>query len=119
MILGICVMFSVSSFAVDTHDHNSISVIFNDETVFNESEQIAITEKIVNDTDDGIDTCGILCTLLGHDLKSESVGAIEHKVDDLSPRCLRKTYSVTTCSRCDYTDIELLYDIYVECCPEE
>ena len=35
------------------------------------------------------------------------------------PRCYRTTYSVTTCTRCDYENIEEISAAYTVCCPND
>jgi len=61
----------------------------------------------------------IICTLFGHDLSTTTVTATHHKVHVYNPRCLVEIYHVTACSRCNYTDSELITSVYVFCCPED
>jgi len=61
----------------------------------------------------------IICTLFGHKLSTTTVTATHHKVHVHSPRCLMEVYDVTACSRCDYTDAELVGSFFVVCCPED
>lgn len=59
---------------------------------------------------------GFTCTILGHKTQTTSTSVIEHKVRATNPRCLESFYKVTSCSRCDYVDIEFLTDVYISCC---
>lgn len=118
-VLFLSAVLAMSSFAVETYGNGSVTVEFEEDTSFTEDEQKAIADMIINGTDDETSTYNILCTLFGHDTINESVSATRHKVYDESPRCLRKSYLVTTCSRCDYQELELVYETYVVCCPEE
>jgi len=61
----------------------------------------------------------IICTLFGHDLSTSTVTATHHKVLPHNPRCLVEIYHVTACSRCNYTDAELVGSVFIVCCPED
>ena len=61
-------------------------------------------------------TYGLTCVLLGHDKQTNMVSVIEHKVRATIPRCLETKYLVTTCSRCDYENIEYVAEKHVACC---
>lgn len=61
----------------------------------------------------------IICTLFGHDLSTTTVTATHHKVLVHEPRCLVEIYDVTACSRCNYTDAELVGSVFICCCPED
>lgn len=67
----------------------------------------------------GVSPDNIICTLFGHDLSTTAVTATHHKVHVHNPRCLVELYHVTACSRCNYTDAELVTSVFVFCCPEE
>jgi len=61
----------------------------------------------------------IICTLFGHDLSTTTVTATHHKVLVHEPRCLVEIYHVTACSRCNYTDPQLMGSCFICCCPED
>jgi hypothetical protein len=61
----------------------------------------------------------IICTLFGHDLSTTTVTATHHKAKPHEPRCLMEVYHVTACSRCNYTDPELVGSVFIVCCPED
>lgn len=61
----------------------------------------------------------IICTLFGHSTTTSVVSVTHHKASIHSPRCLKEYYEVTACSRCNYTEEELLGGHYIVCCPED
>lgn len=67
-------------------------------------------------SDDAVSTYGITCTLLGHKLENTAVTTITHKVRTTSPRCVKKTYAYSACTRCDYETSTLVGTEYIVCC---
>ena len=65
---------------------------------------------------EGVATYGLTCTLFGHKLESSTVATVTHKVRSSDPRCLKKTYSYESCTRCDYENSTLLSSFYISCC---
>lgn len=61
----------------------------------------------------------IICTILGHNLSTSTVTATHHKAKQHNPRCLVEIYDVTACSRCNYTNSELVGSVFIVCCPED
>ena len=61
----------------------------------------------------------IICTLFGHDLSTTTVTATHHKAKVYNPRCLVEVYHVSACSRCNYSDMEMVGSVYIFCCPED
>lgn len=49
----------------------------------------------------------ILCTLFGHNYEISYSYTVTHNVYTTSPKCLQKTYTTSTCTRCGYTETEL------------
>ena len=124
VVLVLSVMLSVSVLAVhavgDANDNDlSITIHGVDKLT---TEQIERITSIVSEYHCGYTTSetavsyGLMCTLFGHDEQLHSVSAIEHKVRASNPRCLETDYKVTTCSRCEYENIEVLAEIYISCC---
>ena len=68
---------------------------------------------------ENVSTYGLKCTLFGHDKQTNRVRVVEHKVAKTEPRCKEVIYNVTTCSRCDYEEIERVGYSYIFCCPED
>lgn len=120
LVLAInCCAVNISSGEVVYEDEN-ITVTFSNDTKYSIDEQKVIADMLVYGADESrVNTYNIICDLFGHNLSREYIEVIQHKVDDLSPRCVKKTYSADGCSRCDYFEYELISFVYVPCCPEE
>jgi hypothetical protein len=60
----------------------------------------------------------ILCTLFGHNLTTSTVIEVTHNVYTTSPKCVQKTYDVTTCTRssCDYFEKVLVSSKRISSC---
>ena len=61
-------------------------------------------------------TYGLMCTLFGHKLETSTASTVTHNARTTAPRCLKKTYTVETCSRCDYSTKTLKNSQYISCC---
>lgn len=125
LILALASVFSLATFSAsaETSDENTIVIVRGDvEYIFeaDASEDLinSFIESCENEehTHEETSTYGILCTLLGHKLESSTVQTITHNARTTAPRCLRKTYTVETCSRCDYSSKTLTNSIYISCC---
>lgn len=112
-----CVM-SISAYAEDANE-NTVTVTINAiEFVFDADTSEDFRNKFIAhyfNCDDST-VYGLTCTLFGHKIESSVVSAVTHKVNSTDPRCLRETYNVETCSRCDYTNSTLLSSSYITCC---
>jgi len=97
----------------DTH----ITIEFDSDSVFSAEQQQLIADRMVYG-DDGASTYA-WCWLTGHDIVTDGVSLIEHKVYTSSPRCIRRTYSVETCTKCDHYEQTLISTVLIVCCPEE
>ena len=97
--------------------NTQITIEFASNSIFSDEKQQQIANHIIYG-DDGVSTYA-LCWLTGHDYVYENVSLIEHKVYVLSPRCLKKTYSVETCSKCDHVEETLISHARYACCAEE
>ena len=95
-----CIAFSLSFSAnaiVESefyYQEKDITVIFDTESVLSTEQKQFVADKIVSGEpliDDGSSTYS-LCWLTGHDIISESVTVVEHKVRAEVPRCLRNIY---------------------------
>ncbi len=60
--------------------------------------------------------CGLTCTLFGHKTQSAIARTTVHKVHELSPRCEQTFYEVTSCERCDYSDVSVISVDRIICC---
>ena len=60
-----------------------------------------------------------LCWLTGHNLTSDNVAEVKHKVSKTAPRCYKTIYQVDTCSKCDYMETTVLNQAFIDCCAED
>lgn len=109
--------FVVPTSAKETTINNDVEIIVSGEVSAETKEKIeryfATGEPA---TDDDASTYGLTCTLLGHKLENSIVDVITHKVSTTSPRCLKKTYEYSACTRCDYENSTLIDREYIICC---
>lgn len=114
-ILGCIFVMPANAAENETHEH--IEIIIVNEDVSEETKEKAIAFYTNGgDEKEGVATYGLTCTLLGHKLESTKVYKITHEVRTSAPRCLRKTYDYSTCTRCDYEESVLVSSIYIDCC---
>lgn len=99
-------------------EHAEYTVEFENATLSDEQKQ-TIANNLVYGKDDDIHPYGLMCTLFGHKTEQTTVYVITHEYKAIAPRCQRQTYLVTTCTRCDYQEQELISTIFIYCCPED
>ncbi len=130
LLLSLVVVGTLNCFAVenDTQAESKIfsywldnfEVQFDTNSTFSAEEQEAIANYLVNSEDnattDEASTYGLICWISGHKLQTEVVVVIEHKVSATEPRCRKNVYDVSTCSRCDYVEEELIGSMMIDCC---
>lgn len=123
IIMVVVSLFSVMSFSAfaENVSEDTITVVVNEiEFIFDADTTEEFRNKAIaayfNDSDENVATYGLMCNLFGHKLESEIITAITHKKRATDPRCLRETYNVETCSRCDYLTKSLLGSSYISCC---
>ena len=111
-------VMSISAFAATgdtyTYEFGNKTVVFNSDTMFNELERVQIAQSLADNTT-APSTCGILC-LFGHDYETETVFTVTHCVYDTQPRCKEEQFEIKQCTRCDYTESELISSAYIFCC---
>lgn len=122
-----CIAFSLS-FSANViseseiyYQEEDLTVFFEDNSALSAEQKQFIADKIVSGEsiiDDGSTTYS-LCWLTGHDIITEAVFAVEHKVSETNPRCKKDTYSVESCTKCDHMEYELVSTMMILCCPEE
>lgn len=118
MALVFCVM-SISASAEETSENiivNDGQTVFIFENGVSSEMQSRFIADYYNLDNDGAETYGLTCTLLGHKLESSTAITITHKVRTTAPRCLREYYDLEACSRCDYSNSTFLYSEYISCC---
>ena len=121
MVAIIILAFGVSAYAdtqTNVYELGTCTVIFDDNTTLDNTTKHHIANKLVYG-DDGAQTYGLMCTLFGHKYESHEVQVVRHCVSATNPRCMRDTYEVNICTRCDDSTTELLKSVYITCCPEE
>lgn len=102
------------------YEDQNITIVFEENTVYTNDERQYIADLLVYGNDEPESTSTYAwCWLTGHDLTSESVAEIQHKVSDTEPRCRRTIYKVESCSKCDHVEITDLGSTYIPCCPED
>lgn len=112
-----------TAYAADTvtteYDVNNVTVIFNDNTVFSETErQKIVNQLIIGEAEEQTAKFNILC-LFGHKYEIEYVTTITHKVNTYNPRCLRETFEIGVCKRCGESYTQRVAFEYITCCPED
>ena len=110
-------MFIMPVNAAETEAHKNIEIIIVNQNISEETKTKAIAFYTNGgDEKEDISTYGLTCTLLGHKLESTQVYKITHEVRATSPRCLKKTYDYSNCTRCDYEESLLTSSQYIVCC---
>ena len=110
-------MFIMPANAAEAETDENIEIIIVNENISEETKAKAIAFYANGgEEQEGIATYGLTCTLLGHKLESSQVYKITHEVRSTSPRCLKKTYAYSTCTRCDYEESLLISSEYIVCC---
>ena len=99
----------------ETHDHIEI-VILNEDIPEEVKERIIAFYTNGGGEKEGTATYGLTCTLFGHKLETTELYTIYHEVRETSPRCLKKTYDYSFCTRCDYEESVLVGNKYIACC---
>lgn len=120
MIMCLSVCWGVSAADIEsTYHYDYVEIMFAEDSTLNEEMKQKIADYIING-DDGVSTYNLLCTLLGHKETIEYVATISHKVSPTHPRCLRQTWEVTGCTRCEEAlGMVLLSESYITCCEED
>ncbi len=115
LILSSAQIFAFADNASDGCAHAENEVVY----IFNEDVSDEIKEKVIASIngEEGVQSRGIICSLLGHDIETGETVAITHKAKATAPRCLEKTYEYEACKRCDdYSTTTLISSRYIYCC---
>ncbi|MBR2867916.1 MAG: hypothetical protein IKB88_02465 [Clostridia bacterium] len=125
LILAIASVFSLATFSASAEDADENTVVitrgdmdFVFEAGVSEDLMNSFIHSVETDHDDCEDTAayGLMCTLFGHKIESSTAHTITHNAKTTAPRCLKNTYYVEACTRCDYTAKELIRSEYISCC---
>ncbi len=90
----------------------NVEYIFEDDLTY--EEQLRLIDAITHG-DNGVATCGLMCTVFGHNYEKQSVTAITHGVNSKQPTCLEEYFILTQCTRCDTYTIERTGYCYIYC----
>lgn len=118
MIIALSLPFSISAAGTtnSTYTIDGTTIIFSETSSLTAEEQAAVAQLIASGNESSTTTYNLMCTLFGHKTTTESLTVIEHCVSDTAPRCLKSLQDLTTCSRCDYVNVEVLNSYYINCC---
>ena len=122
LIMTIALVFGVISISASAEETSENIIINDGQTVFifenglSSEMQNRFIADYYNLDDDGAETYGLTCTLLGHKLESTTAITITHKVRTTAPRCLEEYFDFEACSRCDYSNSTLISSVYISCC---
>jgi len=104
-------------YSLGIHENKEMTIIFNVNSTFSESEKKVISEKLRGRSiGGGEQPNNIICNIFGHSYTEELVTAITHKVYPTQPRCKEEVFKVNVCTRCSDTQTELISDRYIVCC---
>ena len=117
MMTSACIFAGASNENVYVINGDEYTVQFEDNVPAEKQEIIAQTLIVGEDTT--VQTYGLGCTLFGHDYAYTTATVVQHKIFPNSPRCVKRTYDVTYCEDCDYTEETLIATTYIHCCPED
>lgn len=111
---------SVSASAENAEENTVVVTCGDTDFIFEAGVSAEMQERFIaeyfSEEEDDAHTYGLMCTLFGHKLESSTTTTITHKAKTTDPRCLRKTYAMETCTRCDYYTQTLKSQQYISCC---
>ena len=112
---------TVTSNAVDGIENTNVVTCGDTDYIFESGVSADVQQRVIADIcgecdEDEASTYGLMCTLFGHKLETSTTSSITHKVNASDPRCLKKTYNSSVCTRCDYTETTLIKQEYISCC---
>ncbi len=124
VILAIASVFSLATFSASAENATDNTVVItrgDTDYIFDADISDDLIDRYIyaieaeHDCDDTA-AYGLMCTLFGHKLESSTAHTITHNARTSAPRCLKRTYYVEACTRCDYTSQTLLDSTYISCC---
>lgn len=119
LILALVLFMSIlvlPSSASHVHEDGEIEVIIESDEISDEMKEKIIAYYTDDNHDDDTATYGLTCSIFGHKLESTTTYTTTHKARTTAPRCLKKTYQHSSCTRCDYQTSTLLSSQYIYCC---
>ena len=121
LVMVVVSLFLVMSVSASAENTNENTVIVNEtEFIFDADTSDDFRNKVIadyfNENEENATTYGLICTLFGHKLETGVIQVVTHKVRSTDPRCLRERFDTEACTRCDYTNQELISSSYISCC---
>lgn len=116
-VLAVNICAETSGSYIFNYEDKNITVSFDsslDEKTCNE-----ISDRLIYGSSEAKPSAISFCWLFGHDLTTSTVTEIKHKAKPKSPRCLQERHAITTCSKCDYMEDEIVSSVYIACHPED
>lgn len=114
LVVGISGSSANTETRVIEYYDEGVTVVFENAVYSSEERYTQIADRLVYG-DEYATSAISWCWLFGHDIESNTIQTITHNVRSVSPKCLRKTYKIETCSKCDYYNEELLTSVYIVC----
>ena len=118
LIISLVSIFTLNSFAQSTKTFafsiDGIDISITSDENISSDFAFEIAEKVLNGNN--AIAKGLYCDNFGHSYVSSTAIITEHKVYTSIPRCVKKTYSVKTCSVCGYQTKTLTSSTRINCC---
>ena len=120
-LLAILLVFSCVSTSAQAAGSNilhfeNVDIIFEEACALSDEAKQRVAEQLVYG-EAPVATYGLMCTLFGHKTTTEIVDAVSHCVYSTAPRCVRETWQVVACSRCEHTEKTKVAREMIDCCP--
>ncbi len=131
LALLLCLALSTSAFAsttyaVNANDANSDILCFHiaedveldiERRSLNEQQIETIIDHLVGVREPQASTMNIICSVFGHDYETTIATITKHNVYSTYPKCVKESYDVSVCNRCEHSESVLKSTIRVGCCP--
>ncbi len=121
LVMVVVSLFMIMSVSASAENTNENTIIVNEtEFIFDDNMSEDFRNKFIadyfSDNEEDAVTYGLICTLFGHKLETGVIQVVTHKDKATDPRCLREIFDTEACTRCDYTNKELITASYISCC---
>ena len=118
LIISLASIFTLNSFAQSTKAFtfsiDGTEITITSEENISSDFAFEIAEKVLNGNN--AVSKGVYCDNFGHSYVSSTTKTTTHKVYTTAPRCVKKIYSVKTCSVCGYQTKTLTSSTRINCC---
>ena len=122
LVIAICIVTIISNnvFAEDDYSYDffidGLEINISSEEEITEDFAYGIAHRIVYGNDGQAHINGSYCNIYGHSYVNSTTTTTTHRYYTTAPRCLKKTYSVKTCSVCGYEIRTLISSDRIYCC---